>query len=331
MRFANWEFFFLLLLLIPAIYLTFWGHKGGKIRFSDLSALKKAGRGGRWYLLYIPFALEVLAFIFLVIALARPQFGHTLREMETNGIDIILALDTSGSMEARDLEFDTTKRTRLEVAKEVVANFVKNRPADRLGLVVFGEHAFTQCPLTLDHGVLLNFLDNIGIGHAGANATAIGDAVAIAVKRIKEIESKSKVVILLTDGQNNSGEIAPKRAAEIAATFGIKLYTVGVGTRGKAPFIEETIFGKRVRYEDVDIDEKTLTEMATLTGGRYFRATDTKSLTEIYKLIDQMEKVEIKVKEHMEYNERYVPFLITGLILLILSVILQNTLIRKVP
>lgn len=331
MRLANWEFLFLLLLLIPFISWQLGSKGRGRLRFSDLSAFKNMKKQGRWYLLYVPLVLDVAVFVLWTVALARPQQGRAMHELETEGIDIILALDTSGSMDARDLEFNTTKRNRLEVAKSVVSEFVKKRPNDRIGLVVFGEHAFTQCPLTLDHGVLLNFMDNIVIGHGGANATAIGDATAIAVKRIKESDAKSKVVILLTDGQNNSGEMSPKRAAEIAKTFGVKLYTIGAGTKGKAPFITDTIFGKQVQYEEVNIDEKTLTEMAEITGGKYYRATDTKTLENIYNTIDQLEKVEIKTNEHMEYNERYLAFVIAGLVVLLLSIVLKSTVIRKVP
>ena len=182
------------------------------------------------------------------------------------------------------------------MVKDVVTEFVENRESDRLGLVVFGEEAFTQCPLTLDHNILLSLLDKLAIGIAG-DSTAIGSAIGIAVKRLKDLESESKVIILLTDGRNNAGDLLPLQAAEIAKSYGIKIYTIGVGTRGKAPFLVDTVFGKRYMYQEVDIDEDTLKKISTLTGAKYFRATDLESLKDIYQQIDRLEKTEVKVIE----------------------------------
>ena len=321
----------LLLLLIPVVLWLNMRRHSGSVRFSSLDGFERLAGGRRLVLRHIPMGLRLLAVCCWVLALARPQVGRTTREIHSEGVDIMLVLDTSGSMAARDLEWTTTQRHRLEVAKEIMADFIGRRPADRIGLVVFGEHAFTQCPLTLDHGVLWSFLDEIEIGHAGARATAIGDALGVAVKRLKDIESASKIVILMTDGRNNSGEIAPLTAAEIAKTFGVTVYTIGVGTHGKAPFVEQTIFGRRVRYEQEDIDEQTLTDMAAITGGRYFRATDAKGLERIYAIIDELEKVEVTVHERMEYSERFVFFVLLGMVLLFVEMLLAGTWLRSLP
>ncbi|MGB5173289.1 MAG: VWA domain-containing protein, partial [Thermoanaerobaculia bacterium] len=254
-------------------------------------------------------------------------------QVRTEGIDIVLVLDTSGSMQALDLDADrpiNRRRNRLQVAKEVVEEFVQGRTNDQVGLVVFGNEAFTQCPLTLDHGIVATFLEGIEIGMAG-DATAIGSALGTAVKRLRDSQAESKVIILLTDGRSNAGALSPEKAAEIAETFGIKVYTIGAGTRGKAPFVVDSLFGKQVVYESVEIDEKTLGDIAERTGGRYFRAEDTGALKSIYEEIDEMEKTEIKTSSYMEYNEQYRRFLIPALALLLLEVVLLGTRYRKLP
>ncbi|HJO58073.1 MAG TPA: VWA domain-containing protein, partial [Nitrospinaceae bacterium] len=216
------------------------------------------------------------------------------------------------------------------VVKDVVAQFIDSRETDRMGMVVFGGEAFTQCPLTLDQDILYSFLDKLKIGMAG-DATAIGSAIGISVKRLKDLKSKSKVIILLTDGRNNAGKITPLQAAEFAKTFGIKIYTVGVGTRGKAPFMVDSIFGKRLIYQDVDIDEDTLNKISEMTDAKYFRATDMESLKDIYEQIDKLEKSEIRVLDHSEYSELFHYFLIPGLLLLLTEIIISNSVLRRIP
>ncbi len=278
----------------------------------------------------IPMMLRVLAIIFLVIALARPQEGRKSMEILSVGVDIILATDTSGSMQALDFFKDKNRVNRLDVVKEVVREFIDNRPNDRMGMVTFGAEAFTQCPLTMDHSILLSFLDNLKIGMAG-DSTAIGSAIGVAVKRLKDLKAKSKVIILLTDGRNNSGNIPPLQAAEIAKSYGIKIYTIGIGTLGKAPFLVDTFMGKQLIYQDVDLDEDTLKTIAATTDGKYFRATDRETLKDIYTQIDKLEKSEVKVIDHAEYNELFPPFLICGLSLILMEIVLANTRLRRIP
>lgn len=324
-----------LLLALALVPLVLWWHLrrggGSAVRFSSVAGLERLGGGGRLLLRHVPLALRLLALALWALALARPQAGRTTQQVRSEGIDIMLLLDTSNSMEARDLEWSSAQRTRLEVSRDVLAHFIRNRPGDRIGLVVFGEHAFTQCPLTLDHGVLLAFLEQITIGHAGGRATALGEGLGTAVKRLKDVPAKSKVIVLLTDGRNNSGDLPPEKAAELARTYDIKVYAVGAGTRGKAPFFEQTLFGRRVRYEDVDIDDAALTRIAGLTGGRYFRATDGTALQQIYDQIDRLEKVEVVVSEHTEFDEHAAPLIIAGLALLLIEALLSATWLRKVP
>jgi Ca-activated chloride channel family protein len=253
--------------------------------------------------------------------------------VETEGIDIVLVLDTSASMQALDLDADRTiakRRNRLEVARAVVEEFVKKRVNDQIGLVVFGSEAFTQCPLTLDHGVLATFLDRVEIGMAG-DGTAIGSAIGTAVKRLKDSVAKSKVIVLLTDGRNNAGSLTPAKAAEIAATFGIKIYAIGAGTRDKAPFIVDSLFGKQVVYQDVEMDEASLRGIAQRTAGAYFRAEDEQALAEIYSEIDELETTEITTDTYMEYQERFRRFVMPAVALLLLEVGLLGTRFRKLP
>ncbi|MFQ5351436.1 MAG: VWA domain-containing protein, partial [Thermoanaerobaculia bacterium] len=222
------------------------------------------------------------------------------------------------------------RRNRLEVARAVVDRFVQKRQNDQIGMVVFGNEAFTQCPLTLDHGVVVAFLERLEIGMAG-DGTAIGSALGTAVKRLRDSEAESKVIILLTDGRNNAGPLSPRKAAEIAQTFDTRVYTVGVGTRGKAPFIVDSLFGKRVIYEDVEIDEEMLREIAGRTGGSYFRAEDSAALAEIYDEIDRLETSEITTESYMEYDERYRRLVLPALGLLLLETLLLGTRFRKLP
>ncbi len=277
--------------------------------------------------------LRLATVALLVLAMARPQAERRETQVTTHGIDILLVLDTSGSMQALDLDADRplgARRNRLVVAKSVVESFIGKRENDPVGLVVFGAEAFTQCPLTLDHGVVLQLLERVEIGMAG-DSTAIGSALATAVKRLKASPAKSKVIILLTDGRNNAGTVAPLTAARIAQTYGIKLYTIAAGTRGKAPFLIDTLLGKQVVYDDVEIDEPMLTEMAKLTGGAYFRAEDGTALAAIYDQIDQLEKTEIVTRSHVERLDRYTWFVVPALALLVLEIVALGTRFRKLP
>ena len=324
-----WLLFFLI--IIPVLLFYQWKGAGkSRVRFSSLDTLKQLNRSASLLMNYVLVLLRCLALVLLIIALARPQSGTKASEVLTEGIDIMLCLDTSGSMQALDFKWKNERHNRLEVVKKVVSDFIKGRTNDRIGMVVFGEEAFTQCPLTLDYGVLLNFLDQVEIGMAG-DSTAVGSALATCVNRLKERESKSKVIILLTDGRNNAGSISPQTAAEIAKTFAIKVYTVGVGTEGEVPFLVDTIFGKKYMYQRVDLDEETLKGIAAITGGSYFKATNTEALEEIYKKIDKLEKTKVEVKEYMEYEELFGWFLLAGLFCILLEVILRNTRLRKIP
>ncbi|MEK9629792.1 MAG: VWA domain-containing protein [Nitrospinota bacterium] len=320
----------LLFLLIP--YFIFRTNKNNQptIKYSSIGTLQAIRSAQTDLLAALPITLRVITLSLLILALARPQEGHKSTEILSVGVDIMLALDTSGSMQALDFLKNEKRDTRLAMVKDVVSQFIENRPNDRMGMVVFGSQAYTQCPLTLDQGILQSFLSKLEIGMAG-DSTAIGSAIGIATKRLKDLESDSKLIILLTDGRNNAGNLPPLQAAQAAKAFGIKIHTIGVGTRGKAPFLVNSIFGQRYVYQQVDIDEDTLKEISELTGGQYFRATDLESLKEIYKKIDEMEKSEVKVIDHSEYTELFHYFLIPGILFLILEIVLSNTILRRIP
>lgn len=303
------------------------------LRYSSIGTLQRLASSKRLLLRRLVEALRLVTVALLVMALARPQTGRKLTEVRAEGIDIVLVMDTSGSMRALDLDADRPikqRRNRLEIAKSVVDEFVRSRANDQIGLVVFGNEAFTQCPLTLDHGVLTTFLERLEIGMAG-DATAIGAALGTAVKRLRDSQAESKVIILLTDGRNNAGTLSPLKAAEIARTFGIKIYAIGAGTRGKAPFVVDSFFGQQVVYESVEIDEPTLQEIAATTSGAYYRAEDKQALEAIYEEIDQLEKTEITTSSYMEYNEQFRWFVLPAAALLILEVVLLGTRLRKLP
>jgi Ca-activated chloride channel family protein len=324
-----WLFSFLALIPLM-LYYHYKGLGKNSIRFSSLDIIKQLKQPRIIFLRHLPVALRCLVIMLLVTAMARPQAGTTSTEVLTEGIDIMLCLDTSGTMQALDFTWKSERQNRLQVVKRVVHDFIQGRNNDRIGMVVFGAEAFTQCPLTLDYGVLLSFLDRVEIGMAG-DTTAIGSALATCVKRLKDLQSKSKVVILLTDGRNNAGSIDPETAAGMARTFGIKVYTVGVGTEGKVPFLVDTIIGKQAVYQRVDLDEAILKKIASATGGTYFKATNTEALAEIYRQIDQMEKTTVETKEYTEYKELFHFFLLPGLAFLLLEVVLTNTRLRKIP
>ena len=304
------------------------------VSYSSVVHARRAPRSGTLIARRFAQALRLVIVALVLLAVMRPQTGRALTEVSTEGIDIVLVIDTSGSMRALDLDAHerslSRRRDRLEVAKGVVETFISARPNDRLGLVVFGEEAFTQCPLTLDHGVAATFLDQLEIGMAG-DATAIGSAVGVATRRLKDSDAESKVAILLTDGRSNAGALSPLRAAEAASALGVRLYAIGVGARGQAPFVVETGFGPRVVYQDVEIDEETLRRMAELTGGAYYRAEDEDGLEEIYQRIDELEKTEISQESYMEYEERFAWLVGPAVLLLLLEVVLLDTRLRKLP
>jgi Ca-activated chloride channel family protein len=319
---------FLLLLLIP-IGLFFWRRPRVRIPFSDIELMRTYQKFSLTVFLYrfIPPFLRALALILIVCAVARPQSVASEREYETNGVDIILSMDISGSMLAEDFK----PENRLSVAKQEAENFIKGRENDRIGLVVFARKAFTQCPLTLDYDILNGLLKQIQVGMI-PDGTAIGMGLATAVNRIKSSDAKSKVIILITDGENNAGNIDPITSAELAKTFGIKVYTIGVGKGGLVPFpVNDPLFGKRYVQAEVEIDETTLKRIADITGGLFFRARDPQSLQGIYQKINALEKTEVKVKEYRSYEEKFHIFLIPGLIILLLQVFLSQTLFLKVP
>ena len=332
MTFFQFEDPWRLLFMLMLIYIAFKGKRKQQatINYSSIGTLQSIRTAQVDFLSALPLILRIFSVMLLIFALARPQEGHKIQEILSVGVDIMLALDTSGSMQALDFIKNEKRNTRLAMVKDVVSKFIENRPNDRIGMVVFGSEAYTQCPLTLDQGILQSFLSKLDIGMAG-DSTAIGSAVGIAVKRLKDLESDSKVIILLTDGRNNAGSLPPLQAAQTAKAFGIKIHTIGVGTHGKAPFLVNSIFGQRYVYQEVDIDENTLKEISKLTEGQYFRATDLESLKSIYKQIDQMEKSEVKIFDHSEYTELFHYFLIPAILILFLEVTLSNTLFRRLP
>lgn len=272
-----------------------------------------------------------LTLALMVVALARPQWGTRQTVVNTTGVNIILAVDLSESMAALDFKHKGKIVNRLEAVKMVVQEFIAQRQGDRIGMVVFGSQAYTQLPLTRDYHTIASILSRLQIGAAG-RTTAIGDAIGISLKRLEDIESRSNVIILLTDGRSNSGELAPTTAAEIARQKEVKVYTVGVGGRGRAPFlINDPVFGQRYVYQQVDLDEGTLEEIARQTGGLYFRAEDLEGLQKIYNTIDTMEKTEVKTKIYADYNELYLYLLLPAFVLLGLWVALKNTRFLAVP
>jgi len=276
-------------------------------------------------LLHVPFVLRCLAITMVVIALARPQASNSWRTESTEGIDIMLTLDISGTMLAEDL-----KPNRLEASKAVASEFILSRPNDNIGLVVFAGESFTQCPLTTDHAVLINLFNGVNYGLI-EDGTAIGLGLANAVNRIKDSKARSKVIILLTDGSNNRGDIAPITAAEIAQSFGIRVYAVGVGSYGKVNIPVQTPMGLQYQLMDSEFDEKSLQNIASMTGGQYFRATDNNKLRSIYQEIDQMEKTKIDVREYNKKNEEFYIFAIVALLLLVAEVLLRNTVLKRIP
>ncbi len=295
------------------------------IQFSTTQGIDKIKPSLKVRLRHLPFVLQVLAIMALIAALARPQTSNSWENVTTEGIDIMMSMDISSSMLAADL-----KPNRLEAAKDVAAAFINGRQNDNIGLVVFSGESFTQVPLTTDHAVLLNMFQSIQSGMI-EDGTAIGLGLANSVSRLKESKAKSKVIILLTDGSNNRGEIAPVTAAEIAKSFGIRVYTIGVGTIGTAPYPVQTPFGVQYQNMAVDIDENVLKQIASMTGGQYFRATDNKSLKGIYDEIDKLEKTKMKTSQYSKKYEQFKYFALAAFIFLLIQVVLRYTVYRKIP
>lgn len=330
MDFASPYFLWLLTLLAPIIGYYVWRtlQGGAAIQVSTVEGVLHAPKTVRYYLRHLPFVLRCGAFALLIVALARPQDVERGSKSNTQGIDIMLALDVSTSMLAMDFRPD-----RITAAREVAGSFIADRYGDRIGLVVFAGEAFTQSPLTTDQGTLQTLLSRVRSGVI-EDGTAIGNGLATAINRLRESDAKSKVIILLTDGVNNAGEIAPLTAAEIAKAQGIKVYTIGVGTMGLAPYPTVDIYGNpdggTVKAK-VEIDEKTLKAIAETTGGEYFRATDKAKLQAIYDQINQLEKSKIEVSEFTTYHELYLPWLLAGLALLLLEFLLSMLVLRRLP
>lgn len=316
-----------LLLAVPVLiawYVLRHRQQEASVRFSDMSGFVKLPKTWKAYLRHLLFALKMAALALLIVALARPQSASTNQKSNIEGIDIVMAMDVSGSMLARDLKPD-----RLTAAKGVASEFVEGRPDDRMGLVIFSGESFTQVPLTTDHGVLLNMIEEMKNGLID-DGTAIGDGLATAISRLKDSEAISKVIILLTDGMNNAGSVDPYTAAEMAKLFGVRVYTIGVGTYGTAPYPVQTPFGTQLQQMKVEIDEKLLNSIATTTDGKYFRATSTQKLDEVFKEIDKLERSKIEVTEFRRLHEEFYPFVAWALALLLLEFVLRKTVFRTI-
>jgi Ca-activated chloride channel homolog len=327
MTLAHPYYLYLLLLIVPTViwYILHRKKRYATLQVSNSFAFHGLKPSWKDRLEHLPFILRMTTFVLVIIVLARPQSSNSFQDVSTEGIDIVIALDISSSMLAEDLS-----PNRLEAAKKVASNFISGRPNDNIGLVLFSAESFTQCPLTTDHAVLLNLFGSIKSGLI-EDGTAIGLGLANAVSRIKDSKAKSKVIILLTDGSNNRGDIDPITAAEIAKTFGIRVYTIGVGRKGKAPYPFQTAYGVQYQNIEVNIDEPPLRQIAATTGGEYYRATSNNSLKSIYQKIDKLEKTKMNVREYSKKNEEYRLFAIAALWVLLLEIILRNSVLRRLP
>lgn len=295
------------------------------LQISDARVYAHTPKSYKNYLLHVPFVLRIITLIFIILVLARPQTTDRWQNSEIEGIDVMMAIDVSTSMLAEDL-----KPNRLEAAKDVAAEFINGRPNDNIGITLFAGESFTQCPLTVDHAVLSDMIHNVKCGFI-EDGTAVGMGIANAVTRLKESKAKSKVIILLTDGTNNKGDISPLTAAEIAKSFGIRVYTIGVGTNGVAPYPIRV--GNTVQYVNVpvEIDEKTLTQIAGTTDANYFRATSNSKLKEVYKEIDKLERTKLNVKEYNRRDEEYQWFALVAFLSILIEVLLRNSILKKIP
>ncbi|MBR1503655.1 MAG: VWA domain-containing protein [Prevotella sp.] len=332
MEFANKEYLFLLLLLIPYIiwYLLYRKKSEPTMRMSDTNAYRFAPRSWKVTLMPLQLLLRLAVFVLLVLVLARPQTQNSWKNKSIEGIDIMLAMDVSTSMLAEDL-----KPNRMEAAKQVAAEFIVGRPDDNIGLTIFAGEAFTQCPMTTDHASLLNLLQNVRTDIAARgliqDGTAIGMGLANAVSRLKDSKAKSKVVILLTDGSNNRGDLSPMTAAEIAKSFGIRVYTIGVGSAKMAPMPPMATGLPQYINVPVEIDTQTLTQIAAATDGDFYRATNNNELMQIYKEIDKLEKSKLNVRKFSKRYDAYQPFALAAAVLLLIEMLLRLTIFRRIP
>jgi len=317
-----------LLIIIPLLIVWYWFRyksREPEMSFSDVGAFDGDTKSPKVWLRHSLFVLRLLALALLIIAIARPQSTSRKKNISVEGIDIVLALDVSGSMLARDFKPD-----RLEAAKKIAKDFISKRPDDRIGLVIFSGEAFTQVPLTTDHAMINDMFREIKSGMI-EDGTAIGDGLATAVSRLEESDAISKVVILLTDGVNNAGSVDPMSAAEIAKLYGVRVYTIGIGSRGYAPYPVQTPFGTQMQQMKVQIDEDLLQKIAKETGGHYFRATGNAKLREIFKEIDKLEKSKIDIQEFRKKYEMFLPFALIALALFMLEILLRYMVFRRIP
>lgn len=327
-KFANPNLLYLLLLLVPMVVLYVYkiSHGRATLQVSSVDGVVALPRTIKYYLRHLPFVLKSLSIALLIVALARPQSSSDNQTVSTEGVDIVIAFDISTSMLARDFTPD-----RITAAKEVASKFILDRRGDRLGLVVFAGEAFTQVPLTTDHVTLVNMLNEVNCGVID-DGTAIGNGLATAVNRLRESSAVSKVVVLLTDGVNNAGQITPQTAADAAAAMGIKIYTIGVGSEGTAPMPAIDAWGNQTFVQaPVKIDEEVLKSIAQTTGGNYYRATDKKSLIEIYNQINSMEKTKIDVEDFIIYSEEYMIFVLLAALGLVLALLVKHIYLRQIP
>ncbi len=330
MVFENPSCLFLLLLLLPAIAYYIWKQKTAQasLQISTTQQFSRLPRSWKEYLRHINFVFLLASLALIIIVLARPQSSDSWSRTDTEGIDIVLSLDVSNSMQTSDF-----KPNRLEASKDVAMQFVAGRPNDNMGMVIFGKESFTLCPMTSDHAVLSNMIKSVDFDLIDGSQTAIGDGLVTAVNRIRNGQAKSKVIILLTDGSNNSGDVAPRDAASVAKAMNVRVYTIGVGSKGE---IEQVVgydpFGRPVTQKvKADIDEDVLQAMAQMTGGRYFRATNKSKLADIFDEIDQMEKTKMNIREFSRKEEEYLPFVLAALAFLLLHIIIKNTILRNIP
>lgn len=324
---ANPEYLWLLT-IIPLLIIWYWfrqKHRDPEISFSATGVFQGMPRSAKTWLFHILFVLRMIVLALLIIAIARPQAVSSKQNVNIEGIDIVMALDVSSSMLARDLQ-----PNRLEASKKVAKDFISKRPNDRVSLVVFSGEAFTQVPLTTDHQMIYSMFREIESGMI-EDGTAIGDGLATSVSRLKDSDAISKVIILLTDGVNNAGSLDPRSAAEMAKLYGIRAYTIGVGTQGFAPYPVQTPFGTQMQQMEVQIDEDLLKQIATTTGGQYFRAEDNEKLKEVYEEIDKLEKSKIDIQEFKKKHEKFLPFALIALLIFTLEITLRYLVFRKFP
>jgi Ca-activated chloride channel family protein len=329
MRWADPQWLWALVLIIPAGAVYVWRerHRQPVLAVSSLARFAPTTPNWKVHARHLLFVLEILAFSLWIVAMARPQAGSTVRNININALDIMLALDISGSMQAIDFQ----PQNRLFVAKQVLADFIRGRKEDRLGLVCFARDAYTECPLTFDYDILLEFLEQVDFGDI-ADGTAIGMALAGAANRLRESEAKTKIIVLLTDGVNNRGEIDPITAAQLCATLGIRVYAVGAGKQGVVQYpVDDPVFGKRYIERISEIDEQTLKQIAAITGGRFYRATDAGGLQDAYDEISELEKTPVNVEQTMRYEDLYRWPLALGLGLILLDFGLAATFFRRLP